>query len=112
MGKFMKGDIVVVPFPFSDLSANKKRPALVLANLTGDDIILCQITSQAKSDLYSVPLSPKDVDNGNLKVDSFIRPNRIFTSHKNLILYKLGSIDNTIFQNVVSELLQIINNSE
>ncbi len=108
----MKGDIVVVPFPFSDLSANKKRPALVLANLTGDDIILCQITSQAKSDLYSVPLSPKDVDNGNLKVDSFIRPNRIFTSHKNLILYKLGSIDNTIFQNVVSELLQIINNSE
>ena len=47
MGEFMKGDVVVVPFPFSDLSANKKRPALVVATLTGDDVILCQITSKA-----------------------------------------------------------------
>jgi mRNA interferase MazF len=46
MEKFVKGDIVVIPFPFSDLSGSKKRPALVLANLQGDDIILCQITSR------------------------------------------------------------------
>jgi mRNA interferase MazF len=46
MGRFIKGDIVVVPFPFSDLSGAQKRPAWVLANLRGDDLILCQITSQ------------------------------------------------------------------
>jgi mRNA interferase MazF len=40
MEKFVKGDVVVIPFPFSDLSASKKRPALVVSNITGDDIIL------------------------------------------------------------------------
>jgi mRNA interferase MazF len=37
--------VVVVPFPFSDLTQSKRRPAVVVANLTGDDVILCQITS-------------------------------------------------------------------
>lgn len=49
MGTFVKGDVVVAPFPFSDLSATKKRPALVIATLTGNDVILCQITTQAAS---------------------------------------------------------------
>jgi mRNA interferase MazF len=46
MGKFVKGDVVIIPFPFSDLSSSKRRPALVLAGLKGNDIILCQITSK------------------------------------------------------------------
>lgn len=47
MGRFIKGDILVVPFPFSDLSQSKKRPALVIANIEeGNDLILSQITSQ------------------------------------------------------------------
>ena len=46
MAKFVKGDIVVVPFPFSDLTNSKRRPALVITELTGDDVILCQITSK------------------------------------------------------------------
>ncbi|MFH1972979.1 MAG: hypothetical protein ABIJ18_05900 [archaeon] len=41
MEEFVKGDVVVIPFPFSDLSNSKKRPAFVAANLKGDDIILC-----------------------------------------------------------------------
>ena len=50
MARFVKGDVVVVPFPFSDLSQSKRRPALVITELTGDDLILCQITSQSISD--------------------------------------------------------------
>jgi hypothetical protein len=45
MGRFVKGDVVVTPFPFSDLSDSKRRPALVAAALKGGDVILCQITS-------------------------------------------------------------------
>ena len=50
MERFVKGNVVIIPFPFSDLSDSKRRPALVLADLQGNDIILCQITSQNSSD--------------------------------------------------------------
>jgi hypothetical protein len=54
MGKLIKGAAVVLPFPFSNLTGSKRRPAFVLADLEGDDAILCQITSQAKFDPYAV----------------------------------------------------------
>lgn len=57
MESFVKGDVVVIPFPFSDLSDTKRRPALVLADLAGKDIVLCQITSQqSEKDKYSIEL--------------------------------------------------------
>lgn len=61
MTKFISGDVVVLPFPFSDLSASKRRPALVLADLTGNDIILCQITSQQAKDAYAISLTERIV---------------------------------------------------
>ena len=54
MAKFIRGDVIVVPFPFSDLTDSKRRPALVLAGLMGNDCILCQITSQTIKDNYSI----------------------------------------------------------
>ncbi len=48
MEKFVKGDVVVIPFPFSDLSASKKRPALVVSNITGDDIIIYNVYENKK----------------------------------------------------------------
>jgi mRNA interferase MazF len=85
MGNFVKGDVVVVPFPFSDLSAAKKRPAVVVASLTGDDVILCQVTSQAISDGYAIPLVDSDFATGSLHQASNIRPNRLFTADGNII---------------------------
>ncbi len=60
MARFVKGDIVVVPFPFSDLTSAKKRPALVIAELEGDDLILCQITSQQIRDRYAILIDDSD----------------------------------------------------
>jgi mRNA interferase MazF len=80
LGQFVKGDIVVLNFPFSDLSQTKRRPALVVAALRGDDLILCQITSQAKDDAYSVQLDDSDFTAGALNRSSRIRPNRLFTA--------------------------------
>ena len=70
MGTFVKGEVVVVPFPFSDLSNSKKRPALVLTNLEGDDLILSQITSQNISDSYSISIETDDIENGSLNRES------------------------------------------
>jgi mRNA interferase MazF len=62
MAKFVKGDVVVVPFPFSDLTQAKRRPALVVAELAGDDFILCQITSQHTHDAYAISLIDEDLN--------------------------------------------------
>ena len=92
MGKPVVGEVVVVPFPQTNLQAGKRRPALVVADLKGDDLILCQITSQARSDGYSISLTASDFERGRLAVDSFIRPNRLFTVEQSAILYAAGKV--------------------
>ena len=89
MERFIKGDVVVVPFPFSDLTAAKRRPALVIAELSGDDLILCQITSNKIMDSYSIELNYNNFESGNLNKTSNIRPNRIFTADKKIYSTKL-----------------------
>jgi mRNA interferase MazF len=56
MVKPLIGEVVVLPFPQTNLQSGKRRPALVVADLKGDDVVLCQITSRLRSDGYSVPL--------------------------------------------------------
>ena len=67
MGRFVKGEVVVMPFPFSDLSRAKRRPALVLAELEGEDRILCQITSQPVRDRDAISLAEVDFEVGGLR---------------------------------------------
>ncbi len=62
MERFVEGDIIVISFPYTDFSAARKRPALVLANLEGDDIIICEITSRMRKDNYVVSLENKDLE--------------------------------------------------
>lgn len=107
MERPVKGDIVVIHFPFSDLSASKKRPALVVANLTGDDVILSQITSAAKNDQYSILLAKNDFNAGNLKVESRIRPNRLFTADKSIVEYRAGTLKKEKMKEVEQKLISI-----
>jgi mRNA interferase MazF len=107
MGGFVKGDIIVTPFPFSDLSASKKRPALVVADLTGDDVIICLITSQSAKDDYAISLTNNDLNTGKLKHDSNIRPNRLFTIDSRVILYRLGTLRKEKIENVTDKLFEI-----
>ncbi len=108
MGKFVKGDVVVAPFPFSDLTAAKRRPALVVAALTGDDVILCQITSKSVADSYAIPITNSDFTSGGLPQDSNIRPNRLFTADANIILYRAGVLTLNKVQEVVAKIIQIV----
>ena len=92
MERLVKGDVVVLPFPFSDLTASKKRPALVVAVLAGDDCILAQITSQERSNPDAIFLSKNDFDQGGLPVQSNIRPDKLFTADRNLVDYVAGRV--------------------
>ena len=90
MARFVKGDVIVVPFPFSDLTQAKRRPALVLVELEGDDRILCQITSRHIRDRYAVKLDDNDFEAGGLRQKSNIHPNRLFTEFILLRALKAG----------------------
>ena len=104
----IKGDVIVAPFPFSDLSQSKRRPVLVLATFPGQDILLCQITSQATGDPYAVELEPGDVTVGSLRLKSYIRPNRLFTAEKSIVLYVAGHIMPAKEQEVIKKIIDIL----
>ena len=108
MERFVKGDIVVLPFPYSDLSISKKRPAMVLADLKGDDIILCQITSKFVKDNYSIALESIHFLKGSLNKTSNIRPNRLFTADKGIITRTVGTVKPEVLEKVVNKLFEII----
>jgi len=106
--RYRKGDVVVVPFPFSDLTQTKRRPALVLAELEGDDLILCQITSRWVHDKYTIPLDDVDFDEGGLRQPSYIRPNRLFTAEKSIILYRAGRLKPEKIKEVIDKVIDIL----
>lgn len=107
MERFVKGDIVILPFPYTDLSISKKRPALVIANLKGDNIILCQITSQRREDSDAISLKKVDFTEGMLKFDSFIMPTIIFTAEILTISYKIGRLKKEKINEVENKLCEI-----
>ena len=108
MATFVKGDVVVVPFPFSDLTQAKRRPALVIATLAGDDLILCQITSQTIADRYAITLQSSDFSEGGLNQTSNIRPNRLFTADRQIILYKAGQLKTEKLNEAIAKIVEIL----
>ena len=79
-----------------------------MADLIGDDIILCQITSQFVKDNYAIALNESDFKKGSLKKPSNIRPNRLFTAEKVIIIRKIGTVKSTFFEEVTDKLFEII----
>jgi len=108
VGGFVKGDVLVTPFPFADLSSSKRRPALVVAKLAGHDVVLSQITSKKKSDRYAIALNPEDFSSGKLRVPSHIRPNRLFTADSHVVLYKVGSVTAGKMREVTAGIIEIL----
>ena len=94
MGAPARGEVVLVSFPFTDLTGRTLRPAVVLAaGDQRDDIILCQITSQDYGDREAVAIDPvKDFDRGSLAKDSYARPRKLFTANDTLIKRVVGKL--------------------
>lgn len=107
MGKPVAGEVVVLPFPQTNLQPGKRRPALVVADISGDDLILCQITTQTRSDSYTVPLIASDFEKGRLTVDSYARTNRLFTVEQSVILYVVGKLKASKFNEMKAKIRQL-----
>ena len=108
MATFVKGDVVVVNFPFSDLTSAKKRPALVVAELSKNDVIPCQITSQFTSDSSATLIEDNDFLNGSLNKISYVKSNRVFTANEKIIAYKIGSLNPERTNEVIAKLISIL----
>lgn len=107
MGKFVAGDVVVIPFPFTDFSAEKKRPALVIAERDFDDYILCQITSRPWHE-PAVEIADADFEQGGLEKPSYARPDRVFTVHESVIDRRAGTISPEKLEEVRAVLRKIL----
>ena len=100
MGAFAAGQVIVVPFPFSDLSAQKYRPALILADAGRGDWVLCQITSNPFSDPAAIALNENAFSQGGLQRISYARPGKLFTANDSLFANQVGVLHAAIFQQV------------
>lgn len=108
MESFVRGDVVVVPFPFNNLSEQKARPAVVLADLSGPDVILCQITSKPARDRYSVVVDDADFLEGSLKYPSSVRANQIFTLEKTVVRYRIGQLKKEKTEEIVQVVISFL----
>ena len=102
------GLVVLVPFPFSDLSRAKLRPAVVLADAGKDDWILCQITSNPYSDPRAIMLTDAGFQAGSLQVTSYVRPGQLFTANSTLMTTQVGNLKDQVLKSIVDTIISIL----
>lgn len=102
------GQVVLVPFPFSDLSKSKLRPAVVLADAGRDDWVLCQITSNPYSDAEAVTLSENSFRQGSLQRTSYARPGKLFTANRELILAQVCDLKSEALRQIIDAVTRIL----
>ena len=110
---FSQGDVVLVPFPFTDLSATKQRPALVLSperlNKIRADLVLAAITSQVPAvlDEDEILLSTSELGAAGLPKPSIIKLGKIFTI-QGLIRKKIGHVSDSKRGEILEKLMQFL----
>jgi mRNA interferase MazF len=102
------GDVVVIRFPFSDLSASKVRPAVVLARSGRSDWILCQVTSNPYGDPDSIRLTGSSFSRGGLERDSYARAGKLFTADTGIVLRIAGTLGPQTHRLVVDAAIRIL----
>lgn len=111
--RFRQADIILVPFPFSDLSGAKKRPVLIISNNdynnNHSDLVTCGITSNILDREYSVLINNENLAEGNLPITSIIKTDKLFTLDKSIVQKKIGRLNPQTFNHVkkiLSELMR------
>lgn len=104
-------EIVLLPYPFSNLKENKVRPALVVSNnqfnKKSDDCVMVPLTSIIKNEFYSVMIEQENLSFGKLLKPSRIRADKIFCIEKNLIVMKIGKLKDNSFKKVKEEIFKV-----
>jgi mRNA interferase MazF len=100
---YKQGTVVLVPFPFDDLTGVKQRPALILSNsTTGAHHICCMITSKPPPE--GILLSPNAFTGGSLPKRSWVRPHKLFTVNAAVVKKKLCSVNRKLHSAVIGRI--------
>ncbi len=108
MGSPAAGQLVLIPFPFSDLTRSKFRPALLLASAGRSDWIACQITSNPYGDPLAIQLTEDEFAEGGLRRVSYVRPGKLFTAHESLIASRQGALTPSQLERIRDAVVTII----
>ncbi len=108
MGTPTAGSVILVPFPFSDLSQSKLRPAVVLADAARGDWILCQITIKSYSDPQAIELTDDNFAQGSLHVVSYARSGKLFTANRSLIVRQVGVLKKDVLEAIVNAIAELL----
>ena len=110
--KYKLGDVVIVPFPFTDLSGTRQRPVLVISNnhhnQTTEDIVVCGITSNITEQEYSVIIDNNSLIEGRIPLTSRIKVNKLFTLKQNLIKKEVAKVKLVVLKKVKQELSKLL----
>lgn len=111
MEKFEVGSVVLVNFPFSNLKGKKVRPALVLAQVEFENLILCQITSKSYSSKTAISIEQSDFTIGKLPLKSFVRPDKLFTADMSIINGRAGALTASKKRAILQEVRKLFTES-
>ena len=102
------GAVVLVPFPFSDLSRAKLRPAVLLAEAGRGDWILCQITSNPYGDSQAIMLTNASFITGSLQLTSYARSAKLLTVNRDLMVTQVGTLKVGEFRRIVETVINVL----
>lgn len=108
MGLFTVGDIVIIPFSYSDLSKSKLRPALIIAAVDNKDYIMLQITSKSYDDKQSLIIIQNDLTSGFLNFDSYVKYSKIFTGNDTLVTKVIGTLIPEKVNEIISHIVELL----
>lgn len=105
-------DVVLIPFPFSDLSQNKFRPAIVMSNNRYNkkfqDFIAIPLTSNPNTRNHTVVVTNKEMETGSIPIDSVAKADKVFSLEQKTVTRTFGQIRQNVFDSVSMELIKLI----
>ena len=110
MEGFVKGDIIIIEFPYSNLKSVKRRPVLILKVPKGEDVIVAQITGDSYEDYVEISLKKEDFKQGSLNRKSYVRIDKIASIERYLIKYKAGSLKQEKFNEILDKICFFLKN--
>lgn len=106
-----RGQILLVPFPFTDLSTSKRRPVLALtASDRFGDFIAMPVTSRPQAE-HGLPIAAGDLVSGTLPAASWVRTDRVVTLNASLVVKTVGRVSDRVVAAAVERLVAYIRGS-